>query len=149
MAQTTVWITIRPGVLTLKTTRRPYKKALSLADIQIGEKYVVFTLTRGVVQFDPNNDVIMDAKTVTSTDYTEGTLTYHEFDLQEVTAKLADFGVPNLEAGDGWNREICMVTLDDAIADVRAHINKLRDRPQITPTNEHIMTSRLPLSWAT
>lgn len=102
------------------TLTKPYEQALELADIAIGDKLVTFPLEDGVIQLDDDNDVILTAKTVLSTNYTDGTVTYHSFDLKPIVTPLALLGIPNREMGDEWDSTLCTVSLEHATELVRS-----------------------------
>jgi|GEM_PF-2101519 len=107
------------------TLTKPYQHALELADLAIDDKFVTLALVEGVIQLDENNDVILTAKTVISTDYAEGTVTYHDgLSTRPITQPLSMLGIPNIEAGDEWNPEICSITLNHAVKLVRDKMGK-------------------------
>jgi hypothetical protein len=119
----------------LKKTKKPFKKAVSLANIKLGKKYVVLHLEEGVVTFNNDSSVIMDAMLVLGTDFEGRTLTFSGFDLHPKTVQLAELGIPVLEAGGIWGDSVCTVKLKHAIKAYRGY-NKSRKATLATPRHE-------------
>lgn len=111
------------------TLTKPHEHALELADIAINDKIVTLSIEDGVLQIGDGNDIVLTAKTVISTDYSEGTLTYHDaLSMKAFVLPLGVLGIPNIEAGDEWDSMICSVTLDHAADLVRDKMGK-RESP--------------------
>lgn len=130
----------------MEKTKKPYKQAVDLARVRIGKRYVLLRLEDGVVQFGADNDVIMNAMTVVSTDYSTGTITYHAFGLKDVaTAKLEDLGIPILEKGEVYSDKVVTVKFGHAVKAVHKHINDLRaatrsaNRDEVTLGDRQLM----------
>lgn len=109
----------------MDNTKKPYKQAIDMRRVRIGEKYVLLKIDNGVVQLGADNDIIMNAMTVISTDYVAGTVTYHAFAVEAATVKLADLGIPVLEKGESWNNQLVTVKFGHAVKAVHKHINNL------------------------
>jgi hypothetical protein len=102
------------------TLTKPYEYALELADLKIDDKIVTLPIKDGVLQIGEGNDIVLTAKTVISTDYTEGTLTYHDaLSIKSLVLPLDKLGIPSIEAGDEWDPTVCSVTLKHAAKLVR------------------------------
>jgi hypothetical protein len=115
----------RPGV-TLKKTKKPHRQALSLSNIVIGDKIVTRRLIDGIPQIVDAIDSMMDAITVISTSYEDGTVVYHGFDLKPVTAQLADLGIPILHKSDSWSDKVCTFKLDYVLKLIKQHLEANR-----------------------
>jgi hypothetical protein len=118
----------------------PYPRALSLSDLKIGAKFIVFKIVDAAIELDGTNDILTKTLTVISTDYKAGTVKYHGFDMKPVVVPLANLGIPSLEAGDDWRDDTCAIGLKHARELVNKAVNAKRDADSILP-------KRPPIDW--
>lgn len=124
----------------MTTTTMPYPRALSLSDLKIGVKFIVFKIVNAAIELDGTSDVLTKALTVISTDYEAGTVTCHGFDMKAVVMPLTNLGVPSLESGNDWRDDMCAVGLEHARELVNKAVNAKRDANSILP-------KRSPIDW--
>jgi hypothetical protein len=129
----------------LINTTKPYPCALSLSDLKIGLKLVVFKIVDTAIELDGTSDSLAKTLTVISTDYTAGTATCHGFEMKAVVTPLTDLGIPSLESGDAWRDDMCAVKLEHARELINKAVNAKRDADSISPKRARIDWT-LPIS---